>query len=82
MVHVYELDGVRLAQEGHAYLREVFGFPDYYGDNADALYDCLSSLSEETLVFLGHADEAPARLVQVMQDAVDANPRFTLIEEA
>ena len=27
-------------EEIHAYLQDVFHFPDYYGKNLDALYDC------------------------------------------
>lgn len=29
-------------ERAHDYLKEVFSFPDYYGKNLDALYDCLS----------------------------------------
>lgn len=32
----------------HKYLAEKLDFPDYYGNNLDALYDCLNSISEET----------------------------------
>ena len=28
----------------HDYLSEVFSFPQYYGRNLDALYDCLSEI--------------------------------------
>ena len=37
----------------HRVLKESFGFPEYYGANWDALWDCLNDLffsSEETLV--------------------------------
>lgn len=31
----------------HAYLKEQFGFPDYYGNNLDALYDVLGDIAED-----------------------------------
>ena len=34
-------------KEIHAYLKEQFGFPDYYGENLDALYDCLTDFTED-----------------------------------
>ena len=34
------------ARELHTALRSMLGLPDYYGMNADALYDCLSERRE------------------------------------
>lgn len=31
----------------HAYLKEQFGFPDYYGNNLDALHDVLGDIAED-----------------------------------
>lgn len=43
--------------EVHAYLKEQFGFPDYYGNNLDALYDVLGDVAEDLdIVFM--EDEA------------------------
>jgi RNAse (barnase) inhibitor barstar len=41
-----ELDfsGISTIREIHLYLKEIFGFPDFYGKNIHALIDCLSSL--------------------------------------
>lgn len=37
----------------HAYLKEQFGFPDYYGNNLDALHDVLGDIAEDLdIVFI------------------------------
>lgn len=40
------LDGNLLADAStlHDYLKDVLDFPEYYGKNLDALYDCLTDL--------------------------------------
>ena len=44
---VYELDYKLIGQDGHKYIKEALDFPDYYGENLDALYDCLCDLNCE-----------------------------------
>ena len=36
------LDHFENKRDFHLYLKEQCGFPEYYGCNLDALYDCLS----------------------------------------
>ena len=37
-------------EEVHSYLKEKFAFPEYYGKNLDALYDCLTDIGRPTAV--------------------------------
>ena len=42
-----QLDGKLITKDGHDYLMEALNFPDYYGKNLDALYDCLCEIDTE-----------------------------------
>ena len=39
-----DFTGCRYLGEVHKLLKECFGFPEYYGENWDALWDCLRDL--------------------------------------
>lgn len=67
----------------HLYLAEMLEFPDYYGKNLDALYDCLTELSECTIVLEGEDIlQGPecygAKVLKVLREAAAANPNLKL----
>ena len=71
------LDGARMDGRAalHAHLKEKLKLPEYYGNNLDALNDCLGERRERDFIVIEHAGdflEANAeyglRLLQVFND--------------
>lgn len=65
----------------HGEMKELFGFPEYYGENFDAMYDCLTDICEPTLLEIRDLKKsglgAAARILrQVLLDADESNPYF------
>lgn len=63
-------------EASHLYLKEMLDFPEYYGANLDALYDCLTDLPP-TEIFMENVEDAgyfyPV-VNHVMQSAKKENP--------
>ena len=71
--------------ELHRAFAEALSFPDHYGNNLDALHDCLTALSEETRLILLHWDAAEeslgryaAALKRVLDDSQQENPNLNI----
>ena len=67
----------------HRLLAEQLDFPDWYGGNLDALYDCLTDLTEETSIILLHSQALAetlgtsyGRFCRVLTDAAAENPNL------
>ena len=65
----------------HRLLAEQLDFPAWYGGNLDALYDCLTDLTEETSIILLHSQALTetlgtsyGRFCRVLTDAAAENP--------
>ena len=70
-------------EQAHSYLAEVLEFPDYYGKNLDALFDCLTELGECTIMLkdehiLHQSDCYGVKVLQVFKEAAQANPGLKL----
>lgn len=72
------------AAELHALMKQALAFPRWYGDNLDALYDCLTDLGVETHLTLTGTHSLAAVLgdrwgafARTLADAAAENPCFT-----
>lgn len=69
----------------HAYLKEQCKFPEYYGNNLDALYDVLTDREEPLEIRLEHAQELKEVLcgygeafIETLEDAAASCPNVTV----
>ena len=71
-----QLDGNLIKENGHDYLAEALDFPDYYGKNLDALYDCLTEISCE--IELVNASAVDKDIIYTFKDAASENELLKL----
>ena len=69
----------------HSYLKEQCGFPEYYGNNLDALYDVLTERVEPLEIKLEYAEELKEILcgygvafIETLEDAASGNQNVVL----
>lgn len=72
-------------EELHTLLFQCLDFPEWYGGNLDALYDCLTGVYEETEITIENLDLLEERMGQyalsfrkVMEKADEDNERITV----
>lgn len=79
------LDGRKMTDKItlHTYLKEQCRFPDYYGNNLDALYDVLTDREEMLEIHLEYAEELKEVLcgygeafIETLEDAAAAGKNF------
>ena len=68
----------------HQHLARELDFPGWYGGNLDALFDCLTAVSEEVTITLDQSalTEAPGpyaqRVGKLLNRAAEKNPKLNL----
>ena len=82
------IDGEKIhtKEELHKAFAEQFGFPEWYGGNLDALYDCLTELMEEVDIHILHTASLEEKLggyggtlLRVLKDAEENNLNIQVI---
>ena len=67
------IDGELLAKNPHNYLKKQLNFPDYYGENLDALYDCLTEICDEIQIVLKNTYLIDQDIIDTFKDAQEVN---------
>ena len=84
------IDGrnVNTRDELHEVLGKELSFPEWYGRNLDALYDCLTDVCDDTTLQVTHVDALREHLggyadvfLRVLSEASEENPRLTVQTE-
>ena len=77
---ILDIEKMRSLPMLHKYLHTALALPEYYGANLDALYDCLTEMSEPTELVVPKkvADEAylgwyGQQFLQMLEDAAAVN---------
>ena len=65
---ILDFTGCKYWGEIHKILKERFNFPNYYGENLDALWDCLRDYEDEgkVQVYVKGANQIPEELSEHM----------------
>ena len=66
------IDVNRLNKERYGYLKSLFNFPDYFGNNLDALYDCMTDMVKFAVVYDNYlsADDISKKIIRTINMAI------------
>ena len=80
------LDALKMQEKdiAHAYLKEMMPFPDYYGENLDALHDVLTEADDITVCFMNvelAEGDYVGKIIKVFEDSAKENPGLSIAED-
>lgn len=74
-----DFENISNKEEMHKYLAEKFEFPDYYGGNLDALFECLTDIAEPTAVNIINAiNDYDEQIINVITSAEEENDNLAV----
>lgn len=74
-----DFENISNKEEMHKYLAEEFEFPDYYGGNLDALFECLTDIAEPTAVNIINAiNDYDEQIINVITSAEEENDNLAV----
>lgn len=74
-----DFENISGKEEMHKYLAEKFEFPDYYGGNLDALFECLTDIAEPTAVNIVNAiNDYDEQIINVITSAEEENDNLAV----
>ena len=85
---ILNIDGnsIKNRDDLHRAFSEALIFPEYYGNNLDALHDCLTSLFEETEICISNRDmlkenlgDYAKRFEKCIEESSEENPRIKVV---
>lgn len=75
---------MKTQEKSHKYLARKLELPSYYGNNLDALWDCVSTLSEKINIdfinekrAINYLGSYATEIIQVFKDAACENNRIS-----
>lgn len=73
-------------EKAHIYLKQVLRLPSYYGNNLDALYDCLTDIYDKQTIMIPKEITSPRylgnygkQMLLVFQEAAEKNKNLQII---